>query len=214
MSDFLLTVCLALFTEDSRKYYKEGQLVTIYSAIKLLITSSICWKIFKLRLGIISSKVLNNMNSIWLLISIGFFFLAIDELALIHENIDKLIHIIFNMEESPLSDRLDDLIVFIYALIGCAVLYRYKEEIIKYKFVLKYIMIGLALLFVMVIADVLTNKTDILEYFITNKTDMKAVKDILDYIEEITKLISESVFIVAFYGVIKHLQMTNRKKSL
>ena len=136
--DLLLTIFLVLFTEDSRRYYKEGQLVTIYSGLKLLTTSLICWKIFKYKEGILSLKQLKNPIFIWLIISAGFLFLALDELALIHESIDKLIHHIFSMEETSLTDRIDDLIIFVYGLIGIYILYRYKDEILKYRFIIKF----------------------------------------------------------------------------
>lgn len=211
--DFLLTVFLALFTEDSRKYYKEGQLITIYSGLKLVVISYFSWKIFGTRKRAVNINSFNNSTTIWLIMSVGFLFLALDELALIHENIDKLIHYLFDIEESSLSDRIDDLIIFLYAVIGIYILYKYKDEILLYNFFIKYIIASLILLFVMIVADVLTNTPDILLWFIPDRNDYKPIKDTLDYIEEITKLFSESVLIFAFYDVKKHLSNSHNMNS-
>ena len=211
--DLLLTIFLALFTEDSRKYYKEGQLVTLYSGLKLITISVIAYKIFKFKKGNFSFHVLKYSISIWLIMSAGFLFLAIDELALIHENIDKLIHHILGIQESSLSDRIDDLIILVYAIIGIYILYRYKDEILKYNFFIKYIIISFILLFIMIVADVLTNKSDILMWLMPDRNEYKPVKDTLDYIEEITKLFSESILIFAFYSVKKYLSSSESMNS-
>ena len=45
---------------------------------------------------------------------------------------DKAIHKMLDMPETGLTDRIDDAIILIYATLGIAVLYSYKNELIKF----------------------------------------------------------------------------------
>ena len=54
----------------------------------------------------------------WILLAIGFAFLAMDDKFMFHERLDKAIHSALQWHETKLSDRIDDIIVGAYGLIG------------------------------------------------------------------------------------------------
>ena len=68
----------------------------------------------------------------WLILVFTSLYLAIDEIIMIHENIDFFIHRIFNIEETGLTDRIDDAIVAIYGLCGLIGIYLYRKELSNY----------------------------------------------------------------------------------
>lgn len=98
-------------------------LITIVSAIQLLATSMITWKIYKTRSSQHPSyHHITFSYFVWAIVAAGFLFLAIDEVVEIHEGIDKLIHKVFQIKETGLTDRIDDLIIGVYGLVGIGVL--------------------------------------------------------------------------------------------
>lgn len=206
--DTAVVVFTLLTVKDPKIYYKEFQLVTFISFVKLLIVSRVNWNIFRLKGGSVRNIDFQNTYAIWLIISAGFLFLALDELFLIHEGTDKLIHFILGMKETGLTDRIDDLIVFIYAILGVLILYSYREEIYKYKRSLPYILSGFAILSIRIVIDVITNRNDIIPLYITDSHIVKYLNDILAIIEGATKLLAETFFITAFYYCLKNVKTT------
>ena len=80
------------------------------------------------------SKKLFEPKLIWLLMAFGFFFLALDDAIKIHENIEKVVLKHFELAETAVSDRLDDVIIALYAAIGAGVLYICRSEFVGISF--------------------------------------------------------------------------------
>lgn len=201
--DAILILFSVTFPDDPKTYFKEFQLITWISALKLLSTSYIAWKLYKVRNKELDVKGINSQSKIWFLIAAGFLFLFFDEVALIHENIDKAIHIILNMQETGLSDRLDDLIVILYAAVGILILYKYKNEILKFKDAIQYIVIGFIVMIFRTAIDIVTNRADIVPRIINNEDQLIVISNYLAVAEGSGKIIAESFFIVAFYYCLK-----------
>ncbi len=98
--------------------FKEGGLITWVSFLQLLLIAGLSWKVFTLHNGVLNRHGWRSPQMVWTIIAVGFVYLACDELTLIHETLDKLIHNFFMMRETALTDRLDDIIVGFYGLIG------------------------------------------------------------------------------------------------
>lgn len=172
---------------------KEASFITWVSFSQLLITSIFCWKIFKQR----GKK---GEAFLWLLISIGFLFLSIDEVARIHENMDSIIHKkLFHMKETALTDRLDDLIIGVYALIGISVLYSFRNELKKFKQALPYLITSFLLILLMIITELISNRYDFLPYLLKNEDVAKGVYQVCKVGEEAFKLFAEALLATAFY---------------
>ena len=132
--------------------------------------------------------------------TIGFFFLAFDESAKIHEGIDKKIHRVFGIKETWITDRIDDLIVGVYGLLGIAILYYYRKELKRYKSTSLFFIIGFILLFFMVFLDALTNRNDIIFALTKNYSITNTLITWLCVAEEYFKLMSEGMFVAGLYG--------------
>ena len=136
---------------------------------------------------------------VWGLIAAGFLFLFADELFKIHESTDELIHSLFKLEESGLTDRIDDLLVFGYAVIGIGVIVKYRHEFVMMKDGLPYLILGFVLLFLMIICDVITNRDDLIRNFV-DRDRIKVTQTWLSFAEEGFKVLSGGLFVIAFYA--------------
>lgn len=77
------------------------------------------------------------------------------EQYMIHENIDNLIHEVFNMEETALTDRIDDFLVGLYGLAGIGVFFIFRDELRAYREAFPFFIFGFVLFFIMVPLDML-----------------------------------------------------------
>ena len=211
--DLVLIVFISIFPENSKKYLKEFQLFTWLSLIKLLILSYINWKIYSSRKIPQQSFSLSHDYSIWFIIACGFFFLAFDDLLLIHENTDKLIHKVFSIQETNLTDRIDDTIILIYAILGILVLYSYRNELMKFGKSLPYFVIGYCFLFSKIVIDFITNKNDVVPKIISDEAILYKVNYVLAITEGGSKLLAETFFIFAFYLCFKLAAILKKQRE-
>ncbi|MGH1428568.1 MAG: hypothetical protein ACRBEE_11565 [Arenicella sp.] len=203
----LLTIAAAISLDvfGINEPFKEGGFITFFSAIQLLIVSRLSYNIYRERESSTHISFWQKPNLIWLLISMGFLFLAFDESLKIHERIDRLIHYVFNIQETGLTDRIDDLLVGLYGLIGLVVLFVYRNEMKACKAQFSLFVIGFVFLFVMVGLDVMTNRKDIVLFFF--EENMAAVLHRwLSFAEDAMKLLSEAFFILGFYSIFIHVK--------
>ncbi|MBE9063541.1 hypothetical protein [cf. Phormidesmis sp. LEGE 11477] len=175
--------------------FKDGGFIDIFSGIQLFVIAYYAYRAFKARSAAFRSPW-RSPGAIWGIISAGFVFLALDELATIHEGLDKLIHIVLNLQETGMSDRIDDLIVGLYGVIAIALLVVYRKELKRYKFVLPYVFGGFVLLFCMIGIDAISNRDDVfLAFFSAARSD-----SLMSWVfvpEEACKLVSEAFFVTA-----------------
>jgi len=136
-----IIIAIALGIHEGRPlvHFGEHHLITWISVLQLLTISFLSYNIFQTR-----RRTLEHFNwrapfILWAIISLGFFFLAMDDLFMIHESIDHRIHDIFNLKETTFTDRIDDMIVGVYGLIGISALYACREEIKKYRQVFPFL---------------------------------------------------------------------------
>lgn len=191
------TILLSAPFDKIAKQFDDGGFITYVSVIQLFILSYYACQIFKVRKQNIKHPWRSPI-AIWAIVSLGFSFLALDDLLMIHEWLDKVIHGVVGFEETGWSDRIDDLIVGLYGVLAIGGLVYYRQEVKKYRVVLPTVIIGFVLLFLMVIIDVVTNRDDILLMIFSPEV----TKSIMDWIfipEESFKLLSEAFLIVAAY---------------
>ena len=197
----LAVILLALFIGETPKYYfvKEHSFVNYLSVLQLLVISFISFELYRCRRRESLPGPLPVGHTIWLLMAIGLLYLALDELFMFHENLDVFIHEQSSMEETGLSDKLDDIIVATYGLIGLIVLYRGRSEILRFKFALPYLGSAFGLLFFSLIFDVLTNGEELKE-FLGGGQFACVIIDCFFVIEEVLELFAQVFLIAGFYG--------------
>ena len=191
--------------------FKEGGFITFFSVIQLLVVSRLSYTIYSARDDLKKYSFLQKPHLIWLLISMGFLFLALDELLKIHERTDRLIHYIFSIQETGVTDRIDDLLIGLYGLIGLIVIFIFRAEMKACKARVSLFFIGFSLLFLMVLLDVITNREDVVLLFF--ETDFAtALHSWLSFAEDSVKLLSEAFFILGFYSIFNRLKELNELK--
>jgi hypothetical protein len=138
---------------------------------------------------------------LWFLVALGFMFLALDEILEIHEYLDVYLHNALHLQETMLTDRLDDIIPALYGLAGLGVLVLYRAELLHYRRLLPLVLAGGVLAGASVVLDLLTNfdaaGRELLPPVIA------AVFWELTMVEEICKLLAVAVFLGAMFRALE-----------
>lgn len=181
------------------RYFGEHQFITWISAIQLLVIAWFSYKIFHVQVKHNSLKnVWRSPAILWLMICPGFVFLAFDDYCSIHENVDRRIHHVLGIHETGLTDRIDDVLVGLYGIIGVVTLYHYRSEIARYRQMLPYLVVGFFLFFAMVVLVIVTDRMDILTALMRN--DLARTTHLYFGIaEDSCKVLAESFFLTGFY---------------
>lgn len=159
-------------------------------------TSFAALRIWRLRKGADPFRLLDK-RSIWLLIALGFLYLAIDEKSLLHEGADMSIHKLLGIAPNEFTSRLDDLIIGLYGLIGMAALWLYRAEILGFPACVRLLSIGFCGLFCSVVSDMLSSRADFLVARLGQEAGLLAY-ELLEDLDEIFKVLSEVLFFSGF----------------
>jgi hypothetical protein len=192
--------------------FREGSVITIASVVQLATITRISMKIMQARGGGRRRPVWREPRAVWWATSLGFAFLAADDLFKIHENIDSLIHYAFDLEKNGVSDRIDDALVGIYGLVGIGLLIVYRVELKNYGEAIPYLVVGFALLFIMVALDIITNRRDILMAFFAHERAL-LLHIWLSLAEDTMKLFAEGFFLLGFYAALQKARRIADAKS-
>ncbi|MFV0360874.1 hypothetical protein [Tropicimonas sp.] len=182
---------------DPGLMFEESGTVTLASFFFLLAIARVNGRIFTLR----RSKALplwDDPAVIWALICLGFVFLAFDEVAEIHERADKWLHHILRLQETALSDRIDDFIIAIYGMTGLALIWRYRSEFAHSTRLRNWLGAGVGITFLSVILDMLGNRSDVLRAFGLSLQHADTVQGWIDIVEECCKLFAEVCLLSGF----------------
>ncbi|MDY6863249.1 MAG: hypothetical protein SV062_09700, partial [Thermodesulfobacteriota bacterium] len=76
-----LAIGLGVVAGDIEKYFGEGEPITWLSFLQLLVVSGLSWKVFRSYNTISDLRPWRSPHILWLIIAIGFLFLAFDEVA-------------------------------------------------------------------------------------------------------------------------------------
>ncbi len=201
-----VTVAIAGHFQQTQHQFGDSGFITYFSAIQLLIASFLAYKVFQTRSQTIAIPLWRSPIAIWLLISAGFCFLALDDLLMIHESADKAIHAILRLQETGWSDRIDDVIVGLYGVLALGAFAVYRKELKKYLAAVPLATAAFLLLFAMVGVDIMTNRDDLLLTMFSLEKVIY-IKSWIFVLEEGLKLLSEAFFIVAVHSC---LQMAKR----
>lgn len=201
---------VAIYEYTGVNNFKENGFITIFSVIQLLVISWLAFKIFQARRVGRVRPFLSGSSAVWIIISVGFLFLAADDFFKIHEKIDHQIHRIFNITETPLTDSIDDVLIGLYGLIGIGVLIAYRNELKAYREARPFFTCGFIFMFFMVMLDILTNRRSTLQIFFDG--DLSPFLHLwLSHLEDSLKIFAEAFFILAFYSIYRIVSQTTNK---
>lgn len=103
------------------------------------------------------------------------------------------------MQETGLSDRLDDAIVLGYGVLGAAVLCVYRAELADYREVLPLVTCGAVLVFFMQGLDTAINRDDVFRAIGVPDEGVGILRSWLGGIEEALKLCAEAALLGSVY---------------
>jgi hypothetical protein len=185
------------------QFFKEYAAMTYLSGLQLLAISFVCWRIFRPRRSPSRHRGLRDPSWLWAMIALGFLFFACDEVLRIHERLDHAMHFILDIQETALTDRLDDLIVAGYGACLLGVFYVYRGELQHYREMLPWLAVALLGLVGTVTLDILTNRDDMLSSFISNPGRVELVMMQLNVVEDSMKILAEGILLGAFAGCLR-----------
>ncbi len=182
--------------------FDEGHPGTILSIALLLATAATAFAIHAVR----KKDGAGFPRLIWWLIGIGFVFLALDEALEIHEKLDAAIHAIFRIEETAATDRIDDLLILLYGVIGLSVLALFGTEVRRAQGLVQWLPLGFALLVIQVIIDAASNRDDFMLWLGVPPDWLSRLSTPLSLAEEAAKIGAEVAFLLGFLATLRSFQ--------
>ncbi len=203
-----LAIGLALISQQpSHTHFNEKGFITTLSCLQLAIAGVLSLTIHT-TVKYSSNPKLAKSSLLWLIIGLGLLFLALDDRLEIHEQIDFLLHDLFAIEETNLTDLIDDLIVGLYLLIFFGCIFWQRKIIALFKPSYKWFFMGFGLTLVMILLDVISNNNLFTSGFIDPDRDVM-FREWLSAIEDSAKIFAEGMFIVGIYRCQRIVDLLN-----
>jgi len=202
----LAAVALSAVLELSFDVYKrhpfdENGIVTLLSVSQLLLTGFFALAVWRERRGTGPFKW-NDKIHIWLLMGVGFLFLALDEKTLIHEGLDRSLHKVMEMQANQWTSRIDDFIIVAYGIIGVGALWLYSSEMKKYKASIHFLIAGFIGLALTALADTATSSSDFFTWLLDSENTRHSAQAVVGIMEEVCKVTSEALFLTWFASIL------------
>ena len=194
-------------------YFDEGRFMTYFSCLQLLIVSAFAWKIFRLEKKSSSADLVKNAV-FWLMVCLGTFYLALDDALSIHEEIDKSMHRLLNVEETLVTDLADDIIVGIYLIIALIYIFSQWQNLQVFRSSFAYFKVGFILGAMMVLADILSNNTLFVSMVTDDSQLANQIITNLGIFEETAKTVAEGFFLVGVYQCWQKVRSVNSQQLI
>jgi hypothetical protein len=184
---------------DIKINFKENSFTTVFSFNQLLFLCIFSYIIYFVRSQMTNTQKYFGSHIIWLIIGCGFLYLAFDERFQFHERFDGFLHDAFLFDETPLSDRIDDIILLLYGLFGLVLIYSFRREFLQFGGINWFFIIGIGLFFLMSAFDIISNRFDVIQIIIKDLKLAETIQKSVQVSEDSIKLIAEGFFFVALY---------------
>lgn len=201
-----LGLWLGFLRNNLDKHFGEAGFVTWFSFFNLLfvafIATIVANNLYWLGKKDKESQVNRYLFWSWLIIALGFLFLSFDEILMIHEKTKKSFHSFFQIKANDWTNRLDDLMVFLYAIILIIWIYMFRHNIRLFGKVKYFIFLALFFFVIMVYYDYLGK--GLTQY---DKKTLYAVY------EESAKIIAEGFFLLSAMHCLKITERLRGKEK-
>lgn len=191
----LLALLIGVALGQPDHQFGESGIVTYFSAALLVGAAWFARQVWRLRRP--ETPSLRDPRTIWLAASLGFAFLTLDELLRIHESVDDLAHRAFSLVETGWSDRIDDLVLVGYLIVGLALVWRCRGELWRFRAAAPLAALGAGLTALMVAMDVVSNRDDILRWLLEDAARAGRIALALSIAEDVAKLFAEAALVLA-----------------
>jgi hypothetical protein len=181
------------------RYFGEGRFTTALSCGQLLAVAFFSGRMFLARRPLAATIGSISAAWVWGFIAAGFTFLAADDAFEIHERLDRLTHTTFHIQETAWTDRLDDMIIAVYGLLGFSILWLFRGEILFFRPMRKPLAGGFVFLFASVVCDTISNDEQFLVWLCCDPATAKQLNSWFAVGDGAFTLLAEGLFLAAFY---------------
>ncbi|SDE12795.1 hypothetical protein SAMN05421538_104102 [Paracoccus isoporae] len=201
----LILTALGAAEGDVTDQFGEGKAGTVLSGLMLALIGLVNFRIYHARRGPGMFR-LSAPETLWLLLSLAFLFLFLDETFQIHEGIDRVFHLVTVLRETAATDRIDDLIILAYGLIGVGILVFHRREVTRIPRLSAYLIAGFVLTLLQTGFDALTNGEEFLVWLDLSGRVAETVHRWASLAEEALKLLAEAVLLAGFGHALRYLR--------
>jgi hypothetical protein len=195
-------------TGNPGRYFGEGRFTTIISCTQLLLIALFAGLTFHARRKLTPDRSALSGPALWAFIAAGFVFLAADDAFEVHEHMDMMVHQLLHLQETSLTDRLDDVLVALYGVIGCGFLWVYRRELLSFKPILPLLGAGFACLGASVVCDMISNDEAPLRWYFQDAPVPKQLNGWFSAGDGAFTLLGEGFFLAAFYVAFHNARRT------
>jgi len=195
-----IAAAIAIHYQGGRDPFGERGFITFLSSAQLLAIAGLNYQIFRVKKAT-TRGVTPSAHRLWQILALGFVFLAADEFFAIHEVTDLFIHDVFRLQETAMTDRIDDLIVGLYGLVGLGMVWHHRREFSVSTSAIAYLKTGFGLMAGMVVLDVTTNDELFFHRYFEPAT-AELIHTTLYHFEDSFKILIEACLILAFYSLL------------
>ena len=197
----LLILC-GIFSTHSVGSGFEGSLFNnLLSFTQLMTIALLSWRIFFRLKTNATTSFRKSSCLLWAIISLCFVFISLDEIFEIHIVIKDTILSFFSLKESALLSRLDDLVVALYGVAGCLILYNYRKELRLFKDANSFLYLAIVFFTFMILLDAFNARNDVIPLLVQNGGVSEIIHSVCIFLEEVLKYITE-VFLIAFFYIV------------
>lgn len=184
--------------------FDENGVITLLSVCQLLVIAFVSLAVWKERNGPGPVKW-KDKTLIWLIMGVGFLFLALDEKVLIHEGLDRTFHKLMHMHQTAWTSRIDDFLIGVYGFIGMGVMWFYLSEIRRFKRYMVLIGVGFVALFISVAADASSSRLDFFIWLV-GEQHAHVFWLVAEVVEEGSKVFAEAFFLTGFASALREVR--------
>jgi len=184
-----------------RTPFDENGVITLLSVCQLLVCAFISLAVWKQRKGPGPIRW-KAKTLIWLIMGVGFVFLALDDKILIHEGLGRTFHKIMHMHQTGWSTRIDDFLIGVYGVIGLVTLWFYSKEMLRFRRCLQIFGPGFVALLISVFGDASAHRPDFFIWLVGTKY-APVFLDIGEVFDEGGKVLAEALFLTGFASALR-----------
>ncbi len=184
------------------EHLAEDGLSTYFSFFQLLVVAALALIVFHVGRATTPGSSWKGAHLLWLLLGIGFVYLAFDELFMISQSIGDLLNSALDIDRAAIAERTGDIVVGLYGLAGLIVLILFRGELLRHRSALPLLISGIVLMVCTVGLDILGNRSDLLWRLSSSGGTAEEVRCWICAAKDLTTLLSEGLLIgFAYYSL-------------
>lgn len=183
------------------RHFNEGRFTTVVSCVQLLAVSVLSFCIFTLRRKATPATRTGFVHLIWLLIAIGFVYLACDEAFQFHEKLGLIIRHSLDLPKDSLTKRFNDVLIGFYGLAGITMLWICRREVLLFrKEMLGLFQVAFGIMVLAVMFDMLSSDKSFFYWLGADRPTAQFLSGACYIGDGALTLLAEAIFVTAFYA--------------